>query len=187
MLFAVCLDAVLACCETFDDLKDPPGGEVGFVATAAGAGGGGGGAGFDFGGAPVFGVVGLGAADLVVEGFVGDLLETETAAFGAGNFAAAPAALDDAGAGAGPGPDGFVIALVAFFDDGFGAVGAFGAAAISFLAPAPVSFFFTTLPPPPRIGYGIFTVPPPPPAPPTTPSSPKGLFAVGTLGPGAFV
>lgn len=140
----------------------------------------------------MFGVVGLGAADLVVEGFVGDLLETETAAFGAGKFAAAAdAALDDAGAGAGAGagPDGFVIALVTFFDDGFGAVGAFGAAAaISFLAPAPVSFFFTTLPPPPRIGYGIFTVPPPPPAaPPTTPSSPKGLFAVGTLGPGAFV
>lgn len=192
MLFAVCLDAVLACCETFDDLKGPPGGEAGFVATAAGAGGGGGGggAGFDFGGAPVFGVVGLRAADLVVEGFVGDLLETETAAFGAGNFAAAAAAadLDDAGAGAGAGPDGFAIAPVAFFDDGFGAVGPFGAAAaISFLAPAPVSFFFTTLPPPPRIGYGIFTVPPPPPAPPTTPSSPKGLFAVGTLGPGAFV
>lgn len=168
MLFAACLGAVLAGCETSDDLKGPPGGEVGFA--AAGAGGGGGGAGFDFGGAPGFGVVGLGAADLVVEGFEGGLLETETAA------------LDDAGLG----PDGFAIAPVAVFDDGFGAVRAFGPAAISLLTP--VSFFFcTTLPPPPRIGYGIFTVPPPPPPPPTTPSSPKGLFAVGTLGPGAFV
>lgn len=181
MLFAACLGAVLAGCETSEDLKGPPGGEVGFAAAAAAAAGaGGGGAGFDFGGAPGFGVVGLGAADLVVEGFEGGLLETETAAFGAGNFAAA-AAFDDAGLG----PDGFAIAPVAVFDDGFGAVGAFGPAAISFLTP--VSFFFcTTLPPPPRIGYGIFTVPPPPPPPPT-PSSPKGLFAVGTLGPGAFV
>lgn len=181
MLFTACLGAVLAGCETSDDLKGPPGGEVGFAAAGAGAGGGGGGggAGFDFGGAPGFGVVGLGAADLVVEGFEAGLLETEAAAFGAGNFAAA--ALDDAGLG----PDGFAIAPVAVFDDAFGAVRAFGPAAISLLTP--VSFFFcTTLPPPPRIGYGIFTVPPPPP-PPTTPSSPKGLFAVGTLGPGAFV
>lgn len=163
MLFA-CLDAVLAGCETLDLFKGPPGG-VCFAAAA--------GAELDFGRAPGF-VVGLGAADLVMGGFEGDLLETETP-FGAGNFAAAAAALDDAGAGAG----GFTTV----FEDGFGAV---VAAAISFLAPVPVSFFFLTKLPPPRIGYGIFTVPPPPP-PPLTPSSPKGLLAVGTLGPGAFV
>lgn len=104
MLFA-CLDAVLAGCETLDLFKGPPGG-VCFAAAA--------GAELDFGRAPGF-VVGLGAADLVVGGFEGDLLETETP-FGAGNFAAA--ALDDAGAGAG----GFTIAPVAVFEDGFGAV-----------------------------------------------------------------
>lgn len=184
-----CLDAVLAGCETLDLFKGPPGG-VCFAAAA--------GAELDFRRAPGF-VVGLGAADLVMGGFEGDLLETETP-FGAGSFAAAAAALDDAGAGAGgfttvfeEGFGAVGAAAISFLApapfavfDGFGAVGAVGAAAISFLAPVPVSFFFLTKLPPPRIGYGIFTVPPPPP-PPLTPSSPKGLLAVGTLGPGAFV
>lgn len=159
-------------------LKGPPGG-VGFTApppavvvvAGAGAGAGARGAEFDF----------ERAADLVVGGFEGDLLGGETA-FGAGKVVAA--VFDDAGLGL----DGFAIDPVAVFDDGFEAVGALGgAAAISFLAPSPgppISFFFFTTLPPPRIGYGIFAAPPPPPP---TPSSPKGLFAVGTLGPGAFV
>lgn len=142
MLFAG-LDTVLTGCETFDLLIGPPGG-VGFAAA---------GTGFDFGRAPGFVSGGLGgAADLA--GVDGDL-EAETA-FGVGKVAAVT--FDDAGAGAWA--DGFAIGPVAVFDDDFGAgagaadgagAGA-GAAAIAFLATAaPVSFFFTTLPPP-RIG-----------------------------------
>lgn len=167
MLFAG-LDAGLTGCERFDLLKGPPGG-VGFAAA---------GAEFDFGRAPGFDD-GLGvAADLA--GVDGDL-EAETA-FEVGKVAAAAAvAFDDAGAEAGAWADGFAMALVAGFDNALG-VGA-GAAAISFLAgTAPISFFFFTTLPPPRIGKGILTAVFPP-----TPSSPKGLFAVGILGPGAFV